>query len=252
MRLRHLNWRSIGSRVTETRGRTRGFDYLRASLSLSVIGFHSIVTSYGDAADQVAWDSPWRPLIKFILPSFFALSGFLVAGSLARCKTIWEFITLRVVRIAPALFFEVMVAAFILGPLLTVFPLRTYFTSRYFFSYLLNVTGDVHFLLPGVFLHTPHARVVNSQLWTIPYELYCYLAITALALAGVVRRRWRLVAVILTCLVAMPLADYFLGHMANAGRQMPGKMLVISFLAGVAISVFQDRLPLSACSPWFA
>src|SRR5215472_377558 len=70
---------TIGERLTATRGRTTGFDYLRAGLSISVIALHSVLTSYGEAYTRLVWNGWWRPFIAVILPAFFALSGFLVS-----------------------------------------------------------------------------------------------------------------------------------------------------------------------------
>jgi len=180
---------TIGERLSATRGRTTGFDYLRAGLSISVIGFHSIVTSYGLVHAHGVWNGWWRPFIAVILPAFFALSGFLVSASLIRCRTIEGFLTLRVLRLVPALFFEVMISALILGSLLTDFTLRDYFASPLFRTYWLNILGDIHFQLPGLFLDNPDPNVVNHQLWTIPVELKCYLAITGISLIGFARKK---------------------------------------------------------------
>ncbi len=110
---------------------------------------------------------------QVVLPAFFALSGFLVSTSLFRSKTIFEFVTLRVVRMMPALFGEVLISALLLGPLLTAFTIQEYFSSRQFYVYWLNIIGEIHFQLPGLFLDNPDPGRVNLQLWTIPLELKC-------------------------------------------------------------------------------
>src|ERR1700691_2724048 len=79
-------------------GRTPGFDYLRIGLAVGVVCVHSVVTSYGPAGEGI-WSGPLRPLVAAILPMFFALSGFLVTGSLLRAKTLTEFVTLRGLRL---------------------------------------------------------------------------------------------------------------------------------------------------------
>src|ERR1017187_6632817 len=63
-------------------GRPSGFDYMRLSLALSVVLWHTVEISYGRVAEDYAWNSPWRMLLGLILPMFFSLSAFLVAGSL--------------------------------------------------------------------------------------------------------------------------------------------------------------------------
>ena len=60
--------------------------------------------------------------------------------------------------------------------MLTTLPPRAYLSSAGFRAYFLNMLGDIHYFLPGVFGSNPYP-FVNVQLWTIPYELGCYLAL---------------------------------------------------------------------------
>ena len=155
-------------------GVTAGFDYLRIGLALAVLVWHSIFVSTGSASlDQALWSGPFRFLPAAILPMFFALSGFLVAGSLERTRR-RQFVALRALRLVPALAVEVTLSAFILGGLFTSLPLREYLTSPELGRYFGNIVGLVHFTLPGVFERNPVPRLVNFQLWTIPFELECY------------------------------------------------------------------------------
>jgi len=62
--------------------------------------------------------------------------------------------------------------ALILGPLLTEFPLSAYFRDSEFWAYFLNILGEIHYHLPGLFIHNP-TTAVNGQLWTVPFELAC-------------------------------------------------------------------------------
>jgi peptidoglycan/LPS O-acetylase OafA/YrhL len=109
-----------------------------------------------------------------ILPMFFALSGFLVTGSLFRTRTLTEFIALRLLRLVPALAVEVTLSAVVLGALFTSLPIGQYFSDPAFWKYFLNIAGRIHYSLPGVFQDNP-IPIVNISLWTIPYELEWYL-----------------------------------------------------------------------------
>jgi|GEM_PF-5530545 len=71
---------SLAERLNATNGRPSGFDYLRLGLAISVVIVHSVKTTYGNDAEL--WVTPLRPFVRAIIPMFFALSGFLVAGSL--------------------------------------------------------------------------------------------------------------------------------------------------------------------------
>jgi peptidoglycan/LPS O-acetylase OafA/YrhL len=177
-----------------------------------------------------------------ILPMFFALSGFLVAGSLERTR-IHQFVVLRALRIIPALAVEVTLSALILGAFFTTLPLWRYLTSPELGSYFGNIVGLVHFTLPGVFEHNPAPGIVNSQLWTIPFELECYFVL--LFVSAVLRDRRAFVAlVVLLSLVATALA-FFLDPVSPF-QPLPGRALVVSFLAGVCLHLYRDKIP---CSP---
>lgn len=231
---------TIAARMLETNNRASGFDYLRLILSLSVILWHSYVLSEGrDAAHALS--ALLLVPVRSILICFFALSGFLVAGSLLRCKTLFMFLGLRVVRIVPALFLEVTLSALLLGPLVTTVPLASYFSSQEFHAYFLNIVGVIHYTLPGVFTSNPFPNVINGQLWTIPWELECYIALSLLALFGLVGRRYGF-AVVLALIQAYFLARGLL-RPDSAADFVPGQALIMAFLYGVAAYVYRDWLP---------
>ncbi len=235
-----LSGRTIAATMAAHNNRSRGFDYLRLGLSLAVVFWHSFFLLYGLSA----MNSPARTLVVLILPMFFALSGFLVSGSLSRISTIAEFLTLRAVRILPALAVEVTLSAIIIGAVFTTLPLGQYYTSGGFGAYFLNILGDIHFQLPGVFKTNP-TGLVNSSLWTIPYELECYLALTLLWLVGAIRRRTLLVALVIVFQLAVPLRDVMSGNYLHLDESLPGRVLVLGFLFGVILFQFRERVILS-------
>lgn len=242
-----LSTPTIDDRLRQTGGRAAGFDYMRIILAVSVILVHGVITSYGSAANMSLFASAGRPIFRFILPAFFALSGFLVAGSLERSKTLTTFIGLRIIRIYPALICEVVLSALVIGPLLTTRSWHDYFQDRQFLTYLLNALGDVHYALPGVFAQNPLPSVVNGQLWTVPFELYCYCGLALMVMLGL--RRTRIIAPIAS--VAVILA-YLAVTLARHGmaivpvfEAVNGAILIASFLAGVSIHIYRDRLPWS-------
>lgn len=237
---------TIAQRMVVTEGRPTGFDYLRLVLACAIVCFHSAVTCYGERAQDALTAGPARPLIGALLPMFFALSGFLVAGSLERTKTVGMFLGLRAIRIFPALAMESLIAALIVGPLLTTYPLSAYAADPRFHSYFLNILGDPHYYLPGVFETNPFSKV-NAQLWTIPFELRCYLVLAVLALLGIGRRR---------VIALMGAAAFFVYHATDAVLHhpdrinavhgtLPGWLFVESFLIGVAIYLYREKLPWS-------
>ena len=222
-------------------GFTTGFDYLRISLAVGVLLFHSLVTSNGGATEF--WTGPWRFVVAIILPMFFALSGYLVTGSLFRVN-LRHFVTLRVARIVPALAVEITLSAVLIGTLVTTVPIPDYLGSAEFYQYFLNIIGLIHFFLPGVFEGNPYPRYVNGQLWTIPYELECYLALVVLAVLGVIRRRALLAATVAVISLVFSAHVLITGDV-NHLDHVAGRMLVLSFLAAVSIYTYRDVLPYS-------
>ena len=225
--------------------RPAGFDYMRITLAVAVVFWHSFGISYGVPWTSEVLAGPAKPFVSVILPAFFALSGFLVAGSLAR-SSLTTFVGLRVIRIAPALSVEVVISALIFGPLLTTVALDAYFTDPLLHAYFLNAIGKIQYFLPGLFPNNPIPNIVNGQLWTVPWELKCYIALTLLAVIGVARDRW----VFLVCgglapilFVAWRLTFDAESRALNELGQVTGWALVLSFLAGVVIYQFRDRLP---------
>ncbi len=241
---------SIAEKLAASGGRPSGFDYLRLALAIGVIAVHSAIVSYNFPGEIALWLSPARPVVRSILPMFFALSGFLVAGSLERSRTLPMFLGLRAIRIYPALAVEALLSALILGPIFTHYSLAGYVHDPLFARYFWNLIGDPQSMLPGVFAHNPLPDYMNRQLWTVPYELLCYVTLAALAVLGV--KRWP----ILLPLAALGIAFSYgaikfwrSGTLLYVVGPLPGILLVVAFLCGVAIYLFRDRIPFS--TGWF-
>jgi peptidoglycan/LPS O-acetylase OafA/YrhL len=226
--------------MERTSGRSSGFDYMRVVLAAMIICLHSVTTSYGMPAQDALWGSiPGRPL-TLMVPMFFALSGFLVAGSWERCRTLISFLGLRVLRIFPALSAQVVLSALIIGPVVTTLPLQAYLHDPLFLRFFWNAVGHTQYFLPGVFTHNP-APYVNGQLWTVPYELDCYLILTGLALVGVVKRRALLLLALSAVQLFLVFHAFFRPHGVSVG--MSGELIGLCFMWGLGFYRFRDRVP---------
>lgn len=234
---------TFGSRLQETGGRSSGFDYLRIVLSVAIASWHAVLITSGPSLAGDFWSGPWRPLTFSLVPIFFALSGFLVSGSLFR-NDLLSFLALRVLRIAPALMCEVVISALIIGPSLTALPWRAYFGDPHLYTYFGNIAGDIQYTLPGLFLANPYAGNVNAQLWTIPSELHCYLILAVLALFGVVRRPRALLLLVLGAVALLSARDA-LTQFTPVHAGPTGLLCILCFLCGVALYVWRDVIPCS-------
>jgi peptidoglycan/LPS O-acetylase OafA/YrhL len=232
---------TLQTKITSAHNRPTGFDYMRLALASMIILFHTVITSYGVNELRSYQHGAWRMVYAMLIPMFFSLSGFLVAGSLERCRTLVSFAGLRLIRIVPALSCEVILSALLLGPMFTTLPLTDYFSHPEFRSYFLNVVGDIHYFLPGVFTTNPYPGTVNGQLWTIPYELLCYVVLGCIAVAGAYRRPSLLTAVVVI-LHLLSVAAIIIRPRDAAGVT-PSSTLVVNFVVGMAFYRFRDKIP---------
>jgi peptidoglycan/LPS O-acetylase OafA/YrhL len=232
---------TLAARLDKTHQHPTGFDYLRVALALSVIVLHTKLTSYGDNTPDGYFrivDALFLPLVLAV-PGFFALSGFLVAGSLERSKTYGSYIGLRIFRVGPAFTAAVLLSALVLGPSLTELHFTEYFRNPDLASYFLNIVCDIHYRLPGLFETNP-VNIVNGQFWTIPWELVCYISLAGLSMMGIFARRYLLA---LFLLVFYAFQIFNLVVRPNPGYVGPGvTTLGMCFLAGLVIYRFRDRL----------
>ena len=129
---------------------------------------------------------------------------------------------------------------------MTILPLRKYFINDKFYAYFLNIIGNIHYALPGLFPNNPIPYTVNGQLWTVPWELKCYIVLAVLAFFGVVRNRRLLVAFCLGSIVLLLIYEGVFKRVGISGFNdtvVPGRALVISFLLGVALYQFRRWVP---------
>jgi peptidoglycan/LPS O-acetylase OafA/YrhL len=235
------SYQTLEQRLATASYRPSGFDYMRVALALLIICLHSGEISYGPRDPADIYASIWRAPAAALVPMFFALSGFLVAGSLERSRHLLTFLGLRALRIVPALAGEVVLSALILGPLLTTYSLHDYFTDPRFFVYFRNIVGDIHYQLPGLFVGNPDTDATNAQLWTVPYELFFYIICSAIALIGIYKRRFLMLAA--ACLFL--LLGLHAAGLENHTRPwtVTGTTLLMAGVAGMLFYRFKQIIP---------
>jgi peptidoglycan/LPS O-acetylase OafA/YrhL len=246
---------SIGQALDRQNGFGAGFDVLRWALAFLIFYGHckwlagsglpkisgEVVTSLVERG----WSGFRRPFQVGLVPMFFALSGFLVTASALRVREVTTFLTLRSLRIFPALTVEVVLSALILGPALTVLSLGDYFTDRSFLSYFGNILGFVQFNLPGVFAANLVPGIVNSNLWTLPSEFYCYL-ISAFAMwTGLMFNR-RTFTLIFAGVTAVSIAASLTTGYGISLTTVDTPVLVYYFFAGSLFYQWRDAIPRDA------
>ena len=237
---------SIGAVLDRTNGIGQGFDTLRIILSIAILCWHSIVTSYGREAELPFWTNPLTGgVVTSLLPIFFALSGFLVMGSAVRTMSLKVFLAARGLRILPALATEVTMSAVILGSLVTTLSPANYFTNIDFFRYFGSLVGNIQISLPGVFSANPFDNVVNSSLWTIAPEILCYTYIAFVIAVGLLGKPRGLSLLIVTMTVISALSDSLGFGLREIGGAFRPHTLILAFAIGNLLFLWRNFIPFS-------
>ncbi len=112
----------------------------------------------------------------FAVKGFFSISGFLIAKSYLRSRSINDYFIKRIQRILPAYIFAILLC-FTIGLALTALPLADFLQHRDTLRYLIANLTFLNFIqptLPGVFTDNPN-QPLDGSLWTIKAELTLYL-----------------------------------------------------------------------------
>ena len=102
-----------------------------------------------------------------------------------------------------------------------------------FWGYFLNILGDIHFKLPGVFVNNT-TDVVNSNLWTLPWELQCYIVMSVMIVAKIVFNRKIMTALFAVATIGLLYASFAYGVQV-VPAQLEGPTLIYYFVAGVLV-----------------
>ncbi len=177
---------------------------------------------------------------------FFSISGFLVIQSWQRDPSLPRFMARRLLRIWPGLAVVTLLTAFVLGPLVSHLGSVQYFRSSEYRQYL----HELYFGLSrgALFPGNPFVSS-NGSLWTIPIEVWCYLALAIAGVLGIFRRREVLPLILVSS--GIYFLFFFGGQKASIAyaaesHQLPNLTAWLYFAAifflGAAISIYRQAL----------
>jgi peptidoglycan/LPS O-acetylase OafA/YrhL len=228
-------------------GRDNNFHLLRLGAATAVLLSHSYPLSNGDLKAEPLRADFGCTFGSIAVDLFFLISGLLVTMSLMRRSSAVDFARARFFRIWPGLFVALLLTILVLGPAFTTLPLSTYFTSKETVKYLAyNVVllKGVAYTLPGVFEANPSPNAVNGSLWTLPAEVWCYIALvagwTVLRLLTVARHfKW---AVVVIWIALFAWHALLLQHLPLEGSRA---RLWLMFCSGALLYILRNRITLS-------
>ena len=234
-----------------------GFDGVRWLAAWAVVFSHS----YSIATGSKALD-PLASLLgdgnsfgNYAVRAFFILSGFLLMRSLDHEKSDpLRFLFNRLLRIVPGFCFAIIVTILVLGPFLSGLNLKELLLSDEAWSSIywsIAGLGDFSSLPAHASRYPSLAGFVNGSLWSIPYELVCYLFLLSLHM---LLRSAKAVGIVATIVSLITLLGPRMGWTTtkmDAGSnllQLPLIMLDTTlpyFCGGVAFHSIHKRWPYS-------
>ncbi|MEZ0602636.1 acyltransferase family protein [Paraburkholderia sp. IW21] len=180
------------------------YNLLRLMFALAVIFSHSFALL--GQTEPVLWD---RSLGNLSVHGFFVISGYLITESYLRNPKPFAFVTNRFLRIVPALFVALL------------------------FSHLV-------WHLCGGFKTNPVPYIANGPIWTLTWEIVCYLLVLLTGLIGVLTPAGMPVAFFASWLL-------YLTHLHDASDAYAViAPLLMMFISGAFIRVAKDRINLTA------
>jgi peptidoglycan/LPS O-acetylase OafA/YrhL len=223
---------------------------LRLLLAGLVLVSHTIQDSTG-GPDPIGWLTGSHVDIgTMAVDGFFALSGFLIAGSFVHSPSVWRYLWRRALRILPGFYVCLIVSAAVIAPLAWVLEhgdLAGYpvFGDASATSYVWRNAGlyITQFHIADAF----EGNAVNGSLYTLFYEFVCYLLVAVVGVAGVLTRRaWVMVAIfglawVLLLTEAVADTGLVIGHPTREILMRFGTM----FLAGTLGLLYADRIRLT-------
>jgi peptidoglycan/LPS O-acetylase OafA/YrhL len=179
--------------------------------------------------------------------AFFVASGYLIAGSRVRSK-VGSFARRRALRIFPGLWACLLVIVLVFVPLAAIkeegtFPPDLHAVGSFLF---LNATllADGQYGIDGTLETVPYPGSWDGSLWSLPFEVGCYIAV-ALLLTGLARRHPKTaIATAFAASSVIHLADVWIAPMPGENLGVAFTLLTY-FLAGSLLWAFADRVPAS-------
>jgi peptidoglycan/LPS O-acetylase OafA/YrhL len=246
---RTMSWmRSRGTLDQLLVGRANSFGFLRLVLALAVVYAHAYVLGFGsDASWKPLWALSVSPVDASTLAvaGFFALSGFMITSS-GRRLGIGRFAWHRALRILPGLWACLLVTALVLAPFLYA-HLHNGSLSGFWrhpdgpFTYLKGswtTAMSSGYDVSGVMRTAAgrglvHSTAFDGTLWSLSYELFCYVVVGVLAVGGCLKRAPRVVPLIALGLWSSMLLNLLHAPQLTSDGSEPSVGLAVPFLGNL-------------------
>jgi peptidoglycan/LPS O-acetylase OafA/YrhL len=193
---------------------------------------------------------------------FFTISGFLITWSWFRRPRVRDYFLARGLRILPGLWACLIITAFVIAPIAVAIQggsAAKLLLSSAPFEYVLKNSAVliVKHDIGGTPLGVPWFGEWNGSLWTLFWEMLCYIVIAGLGVAGLLRRRWLIAALLALALywsAALPTLSGIADEPPGTRRVLDiatiklatdgfAARFAVMFLAGALLYRFRNLIP---------
>jgi peptidoglycan/LPS O-acetylase OafA/YrhL len=223
-------------------GRDNNFNLLRMLAATGVLVSHAYPISLG-----VGTPEPLSGLLggttlgTVCVMVFFSISGFFITRSFEQKHSLLSFLQARALRLFPALLVVLSVTVAISALFLTIAPANVFWLAAG--EYLLRNLSLFFpkYSLPGVFDTNPFGPAINGSLWTLNYEVLCYLGVVLCGGLGLLDRPAAFASSLVLILALYTIAQILPLH----DRIENLAQLGLPFAIGMSFWVWRSVIPLS-------
>jgi peptidoglycan/LPS O-acetylase OafA/YrhL len=225
--------------------RNNALNAWRLVLATGVILWHS----FGLTGRNVFYLPAHQLLGQIFVDGFFAVSGFLITGSWLSNPRLRNYFLARGLRILPGLWVCLIITAFVIAPIGVAIQggsAAKLLLSTAPIVYILSNCAALTFRydIGGTPTGIPWEHQWNGSLWTLQFELLCYIAVAIGGIAGLLRRRWPIPVVLGLALIwsaLLPPLTVDLHEALTLDRLVA--RFAVMFLAGALLHQFRNVIP---------
>lgn len=224
--------------------RTNALNAWRLALAMGVVLWHS----WPLTGREMAYLPAAQLLNQVWVDGFFALSGFLITGSWLRNPRLGQYFLARGLRIFPGLWVCLLVIAFVIAPVAVTIQgdsAGKLLMSAAPIGYVLNnaVLNVFYLGIGGTPRGVPWSGVWDGPLYTLIFEVMCYIVVAGLGVARLASHRW--VSPVAFALALSGALLFSFPPRAELGATLPQLLsrFALMFAAGALLYQFQDVIP---------
>lgn len=233
--------------------RSNALNAWRLLLAAEVILIHS----WG-ATGRVLWAKPVYQLLLCVgVDGFFAISGFLITASWLSNPRVRDYFAARALRILPGFYVCLIITAFVFAPIGVAMQggsVAKLITSGAPLEFVLenSAVALFKFDIGGTPQGVPVAGIWNGSLWSLIWEVMCYLIVACIGVIGLANRRWVSPAILVVAMIGASLLPPLTSPEELTHPQQGNALVALTFLAcrtaimfasGALLYQWRDKVP---------